>query len=642
LEANALRDLVDYLAMSEADEVATPSAYPHDSTQVSAFKRLVDQACDDVTYIHEIGEQIRQLATTIAPGITQPDIGNLISTFDYMLHPSALGVSRPGAELTPLDDERSLYPVPLKRADEHVHTLWRDLCAVVTHPVALARCHAIMFTLRLPGDNTRRHAEAAAHAYLACVGGSLGPRDQSHGLLRALTIARSMRLTDLEASITAVILDKVEEVITTRTDPRAGVLLLDAILAPQRKKGAPAAPDDRAVRLLDQVVTAYPHSRLLDQIATVVRARLGKDPARVDRANRALVEALLAEADNATEGALIRVRLNKAASQARQHGLHDLERLATTRLQAAPPVEWSTITTEPIELPAWGMNSFMRPYQHATTWQDALQTWLKTDSPAGSYKTNKAQADELFTISALSRAMTRVTFGHDDLPKRVATNDDDALDAELVRTESMNMSIYGLMLGNALDLIAGRFGIPNQEDLIDFMAEYSICGPWAKSLATALRLYWTHEYTACAHLAAPKVEAAARALLLELNEPVFRSSVGDKIGQFGGLGGLLDPLVDNGFDQDWARFLSTLLLSDGYNIRNDIAHGFKDDVDRNTAALVIRAAAVLITITFDDTAQRDRDAVLSALAHPIGPPRRRTWGQRVRRAAFAAYRELRR
>jgi hypothetical protein len=41
-----------------------------------------------------------------------------------------------------------------------------------------------------------------------------------------------------------------------------------------------------------------------------------------------------------------------------------------------------------------------------------------------------------------------------------------------------------------------------------------------------------------------------------------------------------------------------LLLSDGSNVRNDVAqgHGFMDNVDWNTAALVLRACALMMLI----------------------------------------------
>ncbi|OXM59301.1 hypothetical protein CF165_48320 [Amycolatopsis vastitatis] len=367
-----------------------------------------------------------------------------------------------------------------------------------------------------------------------------------------------------------------------------------------------------------------------------MRARLSADQTMVEKANRAEIAAFIAQADAQTDGMTIRYSLSQAASLARKFGVQDLERDATARLQKAPPPEWATISGDWFSPPQHWVATFMRPYRYAPTWQDALKAWLATGAPSGSYDVNKKTAQATFGNSVFLRLATRISFGHNDLPKKVSTSDEDALAADLVDIESLEMSMRGDLLARGLDLIAYRFGIPNQDELTDFLAS-SECRPqWAAVLATAFRLYWVREFTASAHLAVPKVEAAARALLLELNEPVYRAYVGDSIGQFGGLGVLLEPLVENHFDQDWARFLRSFLLSDGKNVRNNIAHGFTDDVDGRTAALALRAAAVLIIITSTETAERDRATAISALEHPTGRPPRLSLLQRVRRAVHAA------
>jgi hypothetical protein len=373
-----------------------------------------------------------------------------------------------------------------------------------------------------------------------------------------------------------------------------------------------------------------------------VRARLTNDQDAIDKANRAEINGFIAQADSQTDGMTIRYNLSQAASLARKFGVHDLERDATARLQTAPPPEWTTVTGPWFSPPEHQIATFMRPYRYAPTWQQALRAWLATGSPAGSHELNQKSAKEAFDVSVISRLMTHISFGNNDLPKQVRTGDDDALAAELVRAESLTMSAQGEFLARGLDLIAHRFGIPNQEDLTEFLVTYQCRPQWAAVLATALRLYWVREFTASAHLAVPKVEAAARALLLELNEPVYRAYVGDSIGQFGGLGVLLDPLLESNFDRDRERFLRTFLLSDGNNVRNNIAHGFTDEVDHRTAALALRAVAVLITITSTEHAERDRATVISALEHPTGQPPRLGLMRRVRRAAHAALHELRR
>lgn len=81
---------------------------------------------------------------------------------------------------------------------------------------------------------------------------------------------------------------------------------------------------------------------------------------------------------------------------------------------------------------------------------------------------------------------------------------------------------------------------------------------------------------------------------------MYRTVAGDKSGQFPGLGVLLEPLTENGFDPDWSRFLATFLLGEGMNVRNLIAHGFMNEVGRETAALGLRPYALLALITSDE------------------------------------------
>lgn len=90
-------------------------------------------------------------------------------------------------------------------------------------------------------------------------------------------------------------------------------------------------------------------------------------------------------------------------------------------------------------------------------------------------------------------------------------------------------------------------------------------------------------------------------LLLELDEAVFRIQIGRDPGGYGGLFGLIDGLQAAGLDEDWAYFLRWLLLGPpGENVRNDLTHGLRLGLDPISGALLLRAAALLITLTQDD------------------------------------------
>ncbi|MET7386518.1 hypothetical protein ACFYPT_19245 [Streptomyces sp. NPDC005529] len=415
--------------------------------------------------------------------------------------------------------------------------------------------------------------------------------------------------------------------------------LLDALSAPQRKKNAQPI-DPRVDDLIDRALLAYPGTLVISQIAPLVRRRAAAtgDDARARHASEVEVNAYLSDADRAVDALVIRAHLNDAASVARRLSVPELESLAVSRLQSAPPVEWKTIETE-FKIPNAYIRAYLRPYRRVDTWRKALGVWFESDSPSGNLENNKAAARSALSGSVFARLATTVVFGPGDLPRRVLSEDDDALQHALVGEETWRINFHGIFLADALDVIKERFEIPHYEDLEGSIATSGTHPASAKALAKGLILYWVGEFDACTHLVVPKIEAAARALLLELKEPLYRTQVGDGSGQFPGLGALLPCLTDNGFDPDWERFLRTFLLGDGMSIRNLVAHGFMDTASREKAALALRAYSLLVLITSREHAERDAALVKASLANPLGTPPR-PWWRRVGSAVRAARNEL--
>lgn len=134
----------------------------------------------------------------------------------------------------------------------------------------------------------------------------------------------------------------------------------------------------------------------------------------------------------------------------------------------------------------------------------------------------------------------------------------------------------------------------------------------------------------------PKFEAAARSLLRELDEGIYRVQVAKDPGGYVGLYVLLDELERIALDESWAYFFRWLLLGPyGANLRNDIAHGFVFDPGPTLAALTLRAVSVLSLAAGplpDDsyepqsdsapTSTRSRVDVLAKLREPTGPSTR--------------------
>jgi hypothetical protein len=488
-------------------------------------------------------------------------------------------------------------------------------------------------------SNGRQAAEQAARAYLDGIAGDQGALAQAVGLVRAWTLARSVGSTALALDCVALMIDIVFDLLDRDEHPYAVIPLLCALVA------TPSADVDKAAEAriddgLDRALVAYPQRHATKDLVAIVRKRAVDDAPRVDAANRRLVEAMLADARAAVDPMVIRALFHEAASTARQLGLLDLEKVAAVGLQSAPALDWSSTPYE-INLPASLFDSYLPSFHEATNWQEALRIWLRTDSPTGRHETNLATTRQMQQHSIIRYLMTTVVFRDGDMPARTLSGDDEIFGRDLAHTELMALGTHGIFLANALYMIADRFGIPARDELELFLRGSGGDPVLLRALANALQLFWVAEYDASVHLAVVKVEAAARALLLELNEPVYRSAVGNAASGFVGLAQLLPHLLANDFDPDWERFLRTFLLGEGANIRNETAHGFAHNIDPLKAAAVLRALAVLAIITSEAAARRDTAAVKAALANPTGR-RPRTWWQRIMAAATTAWYELKR
>ncbi|MFD0022797.1 hypothetical protein [Streptomyces sp. NPDC058382] len=610
--------------------------YRHDPSLVPALARLVDAACEEADDLMTASLRIRQIAQDIETSLPPAALQVLTTTFTYHLAIHPFMSSQPGASLVPFDGP-SIFPVALRDADSDTRALWLALYSSVTHPAAKARCSDIVFSLRM--TNGRDAADGAARAYLDTIGGSLSSTEQGTGLLRAWEITRSVNLLSRMQQVKAVMLDMAERLLSDGEDGHIFTNLLDALSSPQRKKNAQPL-DPKVDDLLDRALLSYSGTLVVGQIAALVRRRAVAtgDDARARHASEVEVKAHLSDADGAVDALVIRAHLNEAASLARRLSIPELENLAISRLQSAPPVKWQTLATE-ASIPNFYIRGYLRPYKRAKTWRKALGAWFDSEAPSGTLASNEAVARNVLTHSVLTRIVTTIEFGPGDLPRRVLSKDEAKFQNELVRAETWGINFHGILLADALDIIKGRFGIPDFRDLEESIATSGTHPVSARTLAKGLILYWVGEFDACVHLTVPKVEASVRALLLELNEPVYKTQVGDGAGQFPGLGALLPHLIDNGFDPDWERFLRTFLLGDGMGVRNLVAHGFMDTVSREKAALALRAYSLLVLITSHEHTERDAGLVKASLVNPLGVPPR-PWWRRVGRAVRAARNEL--
>jgi hypothetical protein len=255
---------------------------------------------------------------------------------------------------------------------------------------------------------------------------------------------------------------------------------------------------------------------------------------------------------------------------------------------------------------------------------DALIVFFETPSPVGSREENDRIAKRIIENSITHRIMGTATYGAHGLPQKSYSTESEKLQFQTNSIESIAMGMQGGILSAALDRMAGTHVIPPTGDLAAWLTErYGSDPGLCTSLAESLLLYWGRDYVSCVQLAMPRVEAAVRSLLLLLDEPIYRVEEEKTLGQFPGLGTMLPLLDKHGFDPDWSSFMRALLLTPGRNLRNLGAHGFLQDVDKQTAALVIRALSVVALLAPEETSRKacDIQKVRESLSAPAGRKR---------------------
>jgi hypothetical protein len=428
----------------------------------------------------------------------------------------------------------------------------------------------------------------------------------------------------------------------------------------QLKQAQESVPDSAAVsRLLETAFAIFNESYLASQIAALARARTS-DPAEIEAINRREVAAHLAEAATAT-GMAKQFHLQQAIIIARSRGLPDLVRLATADLQRIPVKDLGLKTmSSSVRIPRDQLERFLDGFTMSPDWRDGLRFFLSTSCPTGDLGGLRQEARDIAKVAILSSHISRTILGADGLPRWTAASDEDREAERIASIARIRAENQGRVLAEGLSRIAECYGDPAEQDIAVFLsANGQMDQPLTLSLARALRYFWSGDHEACVHVIVPRIEAAARALLRELDEGIYRLQVAKDQGQYPGLYGLLQELEQLALDESWVYFLRWLLLGPpGMNIRNDMAHGFIGDVSPVYAALILRAAGMLITITApqptsgirragDETdgpvdlaemADRDRDEILAVLASPVPDPVPFPWrtGPAGRAAGLAA------
>ena len=499
-------------------------------------------------------------------------------------------------------EDGSRHPPQLSELPATISDLWSRSADVVDTPMARARLHDLCFEGRW--GNVGDHARRAGDAYLELANemAAVDVTDQLRAvralrqcdaLRRARSLARLTRQDMLGQRAGQVIAMATRDLLTSAPlDPGRAIVLVELAIdesLPDKEI------DDLLVRLRAEDCDVFFTER-------VIRLQLRRSPDDETRVKlqRALVEAWMAEAERSDLARRV-WSLTSAAERAQAFGLSDLLAELTSKLQETK-IEDHGLVRRRVEVPVdqADAESYVQSFLELADWRDALLKLTSGDPPTGSVARNRANADLMAQLAPLQASLPTTLLGGDGLPRFTAATDDEKAEYRLTRCELAHLQVLGSFVDEILRRIGLKWGPIPEDELTAFLGQ-AVYVPVAvaATIARAFNRYFADDFEAVGYIVTPQVERLVRDAVLAVNEPAYRLQRGQKPGQYAGLGALLPILQNAGIDESWVRFLHTALAATpGFNFRNDLLHGFVDQVRSGHAALVL-LAALYLTRGFD-------------------------------------------
>lgn len=492
------------------------------------------------------------------------------------------------------------YPPRICDAPTRVVSQWREMAALVLAPYAKSRLEHLLFIAKV--GNGRDRAMAAAKAYVDAAEIWEATSDRIAYLALGMRLARSVGQRDFAKQAAERIGHTVGQALASEPPIFAPAVRGLRILAGEPNKIA------RLDRLLKQATERFTSARQKDQVIDI----------RLDLAAAADRTALWTErvgvwisAAEEAAGLIRAAHLQAALGLAERSGNKDLVGSAAAALQKVRLEGLEDLGLMKVEASSKVSDararSVMAPIAEAESWQEALDYFSQFGPLTGSLEKNQEIIGEQME-RLLSQRFPMQTLGADNMPRYFPQNEADKFDMALARQEAFLLQGWSPFLERALFSVATKHGIPTEGDLASYFSMRPVVSEeLGHSIARAFLRFWTGDFEGAALAAAPRIETVARELMLGLDVGLYRLQREQKPGQYAGLSVLLAGLVDRGLDKSWYRFIYTLCANPagGPNLRNDLLHGFVNDVSPTGAAYLLQALAYLINLIPGPSADGD-------------------------------------
>ncbi|MGW5148217.1 DUF4209 domain-containing protein [Rhodococcus koreensis] len=588
-------DLDDLSEPFESDDAQLPSTpYIFDPSHVTGAAKVLDRAFADLLTGWDGWRAVDQAVQEIDPAIDRVCVRVLSHIAARPLSLEHGG--RAGAELKA--DRSVLFPAITEVDNEEVK-LWNALIEEVSAPAAIARLRDLLFVRR--SGNVGEHARSAAHSYLDAIRGRESGLHTTTYLLRAWTAYRLVKATDMESDVLAELQQRIGTLVDGDGLKHPGTLfpLLRAWCEKPQDPSRTQAARTHAQCVLSSIASRETRGYLASEIAKMRRGLLGASATDDERVavDADEVAAHVRGADHSTHPSVEMMHLEQAAKTATRRGLQIEAREIAARMQAIKREHLGMVSVRtPITLPVWFSESFLEQFTQDPDWRPGVSLFMEIEEPpSGSVAQHRLFADG--NRETLRRALQTVILGSDGLPRSTLVKEEDEDRHDIALASRISAETQGHLLVGALMRISDKYGVPDVDELAALIVDRGASDTrLARSLAKGFHYFWTGDYEAAVSIVIPKIEAAARDLLRELDEGIYRVQVKKDPGGYPGMYVLFSELEKLALDEDWAWFLRWLLLGPiGLNIRNEVAHGFVSDLRPEYVVLVLRAAAVLIT-----------------------------------------------
>jgi hypothetical protein len=479
-----------------------------------------------------------------------------------------------------------------------------ELCAGrVTAPMARARLHDLCFVAGL--GQSLDHICAAVTAYLEVGdyylnggGGELGlatahlqvALGATHALARALELARATHQDDLADAAVQKLVEAAGQALDDH-DGGPGVVL--GFIDPLAHDSAqPAELDDLLARARERYLGDMWNTNSTIELEL---ARPGIDNETRERLRGDEVEAMLTQAETAPPMNALLHR-QAAAQLARTYELTYLYERAVNELQDMRGEDLGMVQHKvDLSIPAEFVEQFIGQFVNAPTWQEGLKGLVSVSPPSGQLEANLQQVAELPTISPLLSIIAVTQIGPDGLPRKTSSTDEERAAYHLAEAEIRHMQVFGGMYVEGLKRIGERWSPIDEEELTDFFGQQNhVATETAAALARGFLRFFGGDHEGATFSVVPRIERLARDRLMQMGAAVYKPAKPTAVGQYSGLGVLLQKLEDRGLDPSWGRFLGTLLTrAEGSSFRNHLLHGAVDDPSVGSAGLTLIAALYL-------------------------------------------------